>query len=80
MDKNCASCEGKTIQFLTGKNKVYNDLKPEIVIGPASRFDDTNQISEINHYVITNTFLGRNISGTPNVHSLAVKGAFREKW
>lgn len=80
MDKNFASFEGKTIQFLTSNSKIYYDLKPEIVIGPASGFDDTNQIAEINHYVITNTFSGRNISGKLNVHSLAVKGAFREKW
>jgi competence protein ComEC len=80
LDKNLISFEGKTIQILKWNSEIYRNLAPEIVIGPASVFDDSKALPEIKHYVSTSRYASQNLSEKLPVHSLTVKGAFREKW
>ena len=80
LDKNLVSFEGKTIQILDGKKKIFHDFAPEFVIGPAADFTDSTQIPGLSCYISTSRHQPQIAAQNLEIHSLVEKGAFREKW
>lgn len=80
LEKNFIFFEGRSLQIIQKGEKIYYELAPDIVIDATTNFEIPKAESVIKYYVFTSRYPIQNLSDKPNIHSLAEKGAFREKW